>query len=79
LDGSTPEEIIQQFDTLELADIYTVVGYYLHHRQEVDAYLAQQRLEAEEVQKMIEAKFNPVGIRERLLARKKQSLRGYEI
>ena len=35
----TPEEIQAAFPTLNLADIYSVIAYYLMHKNEVDAYL----------------------------------------
>ena len=70
LDGATPEEIAQQYPTLDLADIYQVIGYYLHHRQEVTAYLEQRQAEADRVRQDTESSLNPVGIRERLLARR---------
>ena len=37
--GESPEEIVEAFDTLRLADVYSVIGYFLRHRDEVDAYL----------------------------------------
>ena len=40
--GSTPEQIIVDYDALSLADVYTVIAYYLHHREEVDMYIQQQ-------------------------------------
>ena len=40
--GSTPEEVCQDFPTLSLAQVYAAIAYYLHHRQAVDAYLAEQ-------------------------------------
>ena len=43
LDGQTPEQIAQNFDVLKLEDVYAVVTYYLHHREEVDAYLARPK------------------------------------
>jgi uncharacterized protein (DUF433 family) len=70
-EGSTPEEIVQQYTTLNLADVYSVIAYYLHNRAEIDQYLERRRIEDEELQKEIEAKFPPHGIRERLLTRKK--------
>ncbi len=30
--GATPEEILQQYPSLDLADIYAVLGYYLRHQ-----------------------------------------------
>jgi uncharacterized protein (DUF433 family) len=35
----TPEEIVQQFHTLTLEQVYATILYYLHHRTEVEAYL----------------------------------------
>lgn len=68
-DGATAEEIAQQYPTVALADVYYVIGYYLRRRDEVDAYLEKQRKEADALQGQMEARFNPVGIRERLMAR----------
>lgn len=31
-DGATPETIVQRYPTLELADAYTVIAYYLNHQ-----------------------------------------------
>ncbi|MQA16993.1 MAG: DUF433 domain-containing protein [Pseudonocardiaceae bacterium] len=68
--GATAEEIAQQYPTLELADIYAVITYYLRHRGEVEEYLRVREREAAEVRAENEARFDPVGIRERLLARR---------
>lgn len=68
--GATPEEIAQRYPTLQLADVYAVIGYYLHHREELDTYLCDRERQADAVQKENEARFNPVGFRERLLARR---------
>jgi uncharacterized protein (DUF433 family) len=38
--GSTPEDIVDQYPTLNLGDVYDVIAYYLRHRQEIDQYLA---------------------------------------
>lgn len=73
--GSSPEEIVDSYTTLELADVYSVIGYYLRHKTEIDAYLAQRDAEAEEIRKKIEARFDPSGIRERLLMRRAQKNR----
>ena len=68
--GATPEEIAQRYPTLQLADVYAVIGYYLHHRSEVDTYLHERERQADAIQKENEARFNPSGLRERLLARR---------
>jgi uncharacterized protein (DUF433 family) len=70
-DGATAEEIAQQYPSVPLADVYYVIGYYLHKRDEIEAYLGKRKQEADELQNQMEARFNPIGIRERLLARQK--------
>lgn len=69
-EGATAEEIALQYPTVPLADIYSVIGYYLRRQAEMEAYLARRRQAAEQVRQQNEARFNPVGIRARLLARR---------
>ena len=69
-DGATAEEIVQQYPSLQLADVYSVIGYYLRHIAEVDAYLQQRHKQWETVRQQNEARFDPHGVRERLLARR---------
>jgi uncharacterized protein (DUF433 family) len=70
-DGATPEEIVQQYPTLNLTDVYAVISYYLQHSVEVEDYLEQRRAQRLELRKEIEARFDPRGLRERLLARQR--------
>jgi len=70
LHGATAEEIAQQYPTLNLADIYYVIGYYLRRSSDVEAYLGKRRAQAEVVRKQNESRFDPQGIRARLLARR---------
>ncbi|MFV9504238.1 MAG: DUF433 domain-containing protein [Oscillochloridaceae bacterium umkhey_bin13] len=69
-DGATPEAIVQQYPSLALADVYAVIGYYLRHQDEVTTYLHARQVEATQIRANNEARFNPVGVRERLLARR---------
>jgi uncharacterized protein (DUF433 family) len=69
-EGATPEEIVQQYPTLDLKDVYAVISYYLQNQTEIEEYLAQRQVEHLKLKKEIESRFNPHGIRERLLARK---------
>jgi uncharacterized protein (DUF433 family) len=69
-EGSPAEQILEQYPSLRLADVYAVISYYLRHREEVDAYVDEQRRQAEEVRRQDEARFDRSGIRERLLARR---------
>jgi uncharacterized protein (DUF433 family) len=68
-DGATAEEIVQQYPSLKLGDVYSVIGYYLRRQGEVDAYLQDRQRQAAAVRRENEARFHPVGVRDRLLAR----------
>ena len=68
-EGATAEEIVSQYPSLLLADVYAVLGYYLQQQPEVDAYLSQRAQIALEIRHQNEARFNLLGIRSRLLAR----------
>jgi hypothetical protein len=68
-DGATAEEIVQQYPTLSLADVYQVIAYYLRQPSDVDAYLRQRKHDGEGVKKRNEDRFDPQGLRARLLAR----------
>ena len=68
-DGATPETIVQQFPTLKLADVYAVIGYYLGHREEIEAYLTEREDMARDVRQRIDNAQPDLGdIRRRLLA-----------
>jgi len=71
-EGATPEEIVQQYPSLQLADVYAVIGYYLRHREEVEQYLQRRHKQAERVRGENEARFPSAGVRERLLARRRK-------
>lgn len=73
LEGCTSEEIEEQYPSLDLSDIYLVIGYYLRYRSEVDAYLVERRHQSDAVQQEAERRFDPIGVRERLLARRIQT------
>ena len=72
LEGATAEEIAQQYPSLDLADVYAVIGYYLRRRSEVEAYLQQRQQQAEEMRKENESRFAPQSVRARLLARQRR-------
>lgn len=69
--GADPEGIVHGYPTLNLADVYAVIAYYLGHRKEVDDYLQIRREEAERLRQEIEAKQpNRAELRAKLLAHK---------
>lgn len=69
-EGVTAEAIVQQYPSLNLADVYAVIGFYLRHRQSVDLYLREQQQESDRVRQENEVRFDPAGVRARLLARR---------
>lgn len=69
-EGATAEEIVYQYPSLNLTDVYFVIAYYLQHRPDVEAYLRWRQRQANKVCEQNEARFDPHGIRERLLARR---------
>lgn len=69
-EGETAEGIKQLYPTLNLDDVYLVIGWYLRHRNQVDAYLARREGEVARLREEIEVYFDPAGVRDRLLARR---------
>ncbi len=64
--GASAEEIMQDFPTLSLSEIYTTIAYYLKHRPEVDQYLNGLREQAQQMW----SKNSITDIRQRLEARR---------
>jgi len=73
-DGATAEEIIEQYPVLKLPDIYLVIGYYLRHRTEVEAYLRQRQELADRIYEEHKKRLDPDGLRDRLLARRAERM-----
>jgi uncharacterized protein (DUF433 family) len=71
-EGKTPEAIVQSYDTLSLADVYAVIGYYLAYPAPIDEYLRERETAAEATRRKIEAS-QPArpNLREILLTRAK--------
>jgi uncharacterized protein (DUF433 family) len=70
--GMTAEGIVEQYPSLRLADVYLVLGYFLSHQEDVEAYLRGRQQRAAEVRRENEARFDPAGVRDRLMARRRQ-------
>ena len=71
-EGMTPEGIVQQYPSLGLDQVYSVIGYVLGHPEEVEAYLRDRQQFADQTRRENEARFDPTGVRDRLLARRRQ-------
>jgi uncharacterized protein (DUF433 family) len=68
--GATAEEIVQKFPSLQLSDVYQVIGYYLKYSAELRGYLDTRERE-EKVLLDEHPEWSPAGLRERLMARRK--------
>ena len=63
--GATAEEIAQQYSSVPLVDVYSVITYYLRHQPEVCAYLKTREECVELVRNEVERRFPTAGLRER--------------
>ena len=70
--GATPETIVQSYDTLSLADVYSVLAYCLTRREQIDEYMRRCDAEAIDVRRRVQAtQRDQSGVRERLMRRAK--------
>jgi uncharacterized protein (DUF433 family) len=69
--GATAEEIVQDFPSLQLSEVYQVIGYYLKHGSELQQYFEEREAEQRKLLATHGAQWSPPGLRERLLARQK--------
>jgi uncharacterized protein (DUF433 family) len=70
--GATPEEIVESYGAMDLADVYAVISYYLRHPDMIDAYLHRREQEAKAVREMIEGAQPPrPNLRATIMARAK--------
>jgi uncharacterized protein (DUF433 family) len=67
--GMTPEDMVRAYDTLDLADVYAVIAYYLRHKDEVQSYLKRREEDAGALRAKIEAE-HPRVTRQELIARR---------
>lgn len=71
--GATAEQISYSFPSLQLADIYLTIAFYLTHKEKVEAYLAEQERTAGELRQQIESdpehQKSSAELRQRILSR----------
>jgi uncharacterized protein (DUF433 family) len=72
--GATAEQIVEDFPSLNLRDVYGAIYYYLEHEGEVEEYLKEQKDAAAETRKLVESKNDGGALRERIRARREQSV-----
>ena len=49
LSGLSPESIVENFETLNLEQVYGAITFYLAHKAEVDAHLQRQKAKFEDI------------------------------
>jgi len=67
--GMTPEDVVRAYDSLELADVYSTIAYYLRHKEVIDAFLRQREQDAAALQAQIESE-RPRIPKDELIARR---------
>ena len=67
--GMRPEEIVDRYTTLQLADVYAVIAFYLRNTEEMEAYLLETEEASEQAYAEWQADNPDPGFRERLQAR----------
>ena len=74
--GRCPEDIFESFPSkyYTVADIYSVIAYYLSHKAAIDKHLAEKDIAAEKVWKKIEADPEHIKFMDKLRARKAEYL-----
>lgn len=68
-EGATAEEIVQQYPSLPLGDVYAVLAFVLRRERAVEQYLVARGTAAAGVRFENERRHPPAGIRERLRQR----------
>jgi uncharacterized protein (DUF433 family) len=68
--GMTPEDMSRAYESLDAADVYAVVAYYLRHSEQVRAYLARRAEEAQALRAKIESG-RPSLARDELITRRR--------
>ena len=68
--GATPEELVQNYPTLELPAVYSILAYVLQNTERVSTYMARRRAEADVLKAEIQQRFPSLGFRQRMLERR---------
>ena len=71
--GAEPEVIQRSYDTLNLAQVYSVISYYLNNKDELDKYLAERKDQYEQIREANDTRFGHNGLRGKLLARRRDA------
>jgi uncharacterized protein (DUF433 family) len=69
-EGALPQQIVEMYNALDLADTYYAIGYYLRHKAEIDDYLKEGNQTADKLGEELQAHFGQAELRQKLEARK---------
>jgi len=69
--GSTPEQVVQDYEGVSLDQVYGVIHWYLTHRTVADAYLRTQDREDKKLRRILKAQHSKslATLRRRIAAR----------
>ncbi len=67
--GAVADEIVLRFPVLPLADVYSVLSFYLRNMPEVERYIKEREGEAKQILEEAEFMTPRYDVRQRLLAR----------
>lgn len=73
LEGATAEEIAHQYPSLNLPDIYSIIGYYLKNRFEVDKYLEARKKRGKAIREQNATRYGSDSVRKHLTKRQSKS------
>jgi uncharacterized protein (DUF433 family) len=78
--GMALDEIAEEYDLLDRSEVYSAIAFYLRHKAEVRAYLGERQLQANRLQKELEAagRTPSVAQREALKDRWKSSAQNHD-
>jgi len=68
--GGTPEEVVQSFPSLPLADTYSILAWVVSHRTSVDSCLERRWVAEAASREQAELRSPTAGLREKLVARR---------
>ena len=68
--GATAEQIQHSFPSVTLRDVYGAIFYYLEHTEEIETYLANQEIQAEEIEQTLRNTQGPSSVQKRLEERR---------